>query len=456
VFVRRPLPPRRLSRRRYLLAFSAAAVAFIVAMAVAWHLAALSPRARNAPERAPGEETTIAVLPFATSGVGREYFGEGVAEDIAASLARIHGLAVVARNSSFRFRASGEDLARAGKALGARYVLTGSVGPVSSSVRIGVTLVDAENGVRVWSEKADWPKGGLFDVRQAIVDAVAHRFVAEPDRLQEDTTRGTPTPDLDSYDRYLLARHLLRRRGESDRPGAAVLAARRLLERAVAEQADYAPYYSALSETYRAAYAERMHHPALDDEYGRRTALERALRLATRAVSLDSNSSQAWAQLGWVLRWRPPPEDAIAAFERAQVLDSRAVDARIAEPLIFAGRAVEAVPVIERAMRLDPFASPETLASLGHAYYMVGDYGKAVDVLRGCVQRASKNAFCHRLLAAAYSQTGRQWEAVSNAAEAIHEDPGWTIGTVVRAGLYRRQADLDQLVSGYRRAGLPE
>jgi len=443
-------------RRRYLLAFSAAAVAFIVAMAVAWHLAALSPGARNASERTPGKEATIAVLPFATSSIGREYFGEGVAEDIATALAKIHGLAVVARNSSFRFRASGEDLARAGKALGARYVLAGSVGPVSSSVRIGVTLVDAETGVRIWSEKADWPKGGLFDVRHAIVDAVAHRFVAEPDGMQGDTAHGAPTPDLDSYDRYLLARHLLRRRGESDRPGAAVLAARRLLERAVAEQADYAPYYSALSETYRAAYAERMHHPALDDEFGRRTALERALQLATRAVSLDSNSSRAWAQLGRVLRWRPPPEDAIAAFEHAQVLDPRAVDARIAEPLIFAGRAVEAVPIIERAMRLDPFASPETFASLGHAYYMVGDYGKAIEVLKTCVQRAPVSAFCHRLLAAAYSQTGRQDEAVKHAAEAISEDPGWTVGAVARAGLYRRPADLEQLVAGYRMAGLPE
>jgi len=445
------------SRRRYLLAFSAAAVAFIVAMAIAWHLAALSPRARTAPERAAGEKTVIAVLPFAATGVGREYFGEGVAENIATALARFHGLAVVARDSSFRYRASGEDLARAGQALGARYVLTGNVGPVTSNVRIAVTLVDAENGVRVWSEKADWPSGGLFDVQRAIVDGVADRlFAAKPGRVQPEAARRAPNPTLDSYDRYLLARHLLRRRGESGRPGAAVLAARRLLERAVAEQPDYPPYYVALSETYRAAYAERMRHPALDGEFGHRPALDRASQLAAHAVSLDAGSAEAWTQLGWVLRWRPPPEDAIAAFERAQVLDPNVVDARIAEPLIFAGRAVEAVPIVERAMRHDPFASPETLASLGHAYYMVGDYGKAIDVLRVCVQRAPRNAFCYRLLAAAYSQTGRQWEAVSNAAEAIREDPGWTIGAVVGAGIYRRQADLDQVITGYRKAGLPE
>jgi TolB-like protein/cytochrome c-type biogenesis protein CcmH/NrfG len=443
-------------RRRYLLAFSAAALAFIVAMAIAWQLAALSPRTRNAPERAPGEKTTIAVLPFAASGVGQEHFGEGMAEDIAAALANYQSLAVVAPNSSFRYRARGGDPMRAGKALGARYVLTGSVAHPAPNVRIAATLVDAASGAHVWSEEIDWPANGLSDVQFAIVDGIAQRLAAESDRVQGEGIRRTPLPSIASYDRYLLARHLLRRHGETDRPGAAVLAARQLLERAVAEQADFAPYYSALSETYRAAYAERMHDPALDNEFGSRVAIDRAAQLAGRAVSLDMESFQAWAQLGWVLRWRPPFEDSIAAFERARSLNPNVVDARAGEPLVFAGRAVEAVPIIERAMRLDPLASPETLASLGHAYYMVGDYGKAIDALTVCVQRAPTSAFCHRLLAAAYSQTGRQEEAVFQAAEAMRENPGWTIGAAVRASLYQRRADLDHLVTGYRKAGFPE
>jgi Tfp pilus assembly protein PilF len=72
------------------------------------------------------------------------------------------------------------------------------------------------------------------------------------------------------------------------------------------------------------------------------------------------------------------------------------------------------------------------------------------------VQRAPTSAFCHRLLAAAYSQTGRQEEAVFQAAEAMRENPGWTIGAAVRASLYQRRADLDHLVTGYRKAGFPE
>jgi len=307
----------------------------------------------------------------------------------------------------------------------------------------------------VWSERIDWPANGFFDAQFGIVDWVAGKLAAEEDRTRLRVGRRAPHANLLAYDRYLLARELLHRRGETDRPGAAVLAARRLLERAVAAETGFAPYYAMLSETYRAAFAEPMHHPALDGEYGSRRAIERAYTLAARAVALDDDSAASWAQLGWVLRWRGSPEEAIAAFERARELNPNVVDARAGDALILAGRAVEAVPIIERALRLDPFAAPETLASLGHAYYLLGDYGRAAEALKTCAQRAPRYAYCHRLLAAAYAETGRQLEAAHHAREAILENPEWTIAATRAAG-YRRGADLDRVVSGYRKAGLPE
>lgn len=431
-------------------------MAFIVAMAIAWQLAALSPRAHGAPERIAGARTTIAVLPFAASGADQEYLGDGVAEDIAAALARYHALAVIARSSSFHFGAGAEEAAHAGKALGARYVLAGSVRHDAANAHVTATLVDAASGARVWTKRIDGRKDDLLAARTAIVDGVAEALVYESDRAQAaDGRRGAPASS-EAYDRELLARQLIRRRGESDHPGAAVLAARRLLERAVTEQPDYAPVYSALSETYRAAFVEHMRHPALDGEFGSRDAIERAYRLAARAVALDAGSADAWAQLGWVLRWRLQLEDAIAAFERAHALNPNIVDARLGEPLVLAGRAVEAVPIIERAMRLDPLASPETIRSLGHAYYLLGDYGKAIDVLARCVQRVPEFASCHRLLAAAYFQAGRRDAAAGHVAAAMRAAPEWTIGTGALTMPYRRQEDLDRVVAGLRGAGFPQ
>ncbi len=455
-FVRRPLPLRRVPRRRQLLSVSAGAVAFVIALAVAWHLAALTPRGRSVPERAPGARTIVAVLPFADADRGQQYFGDGVAEDIAAALARYRGLAVIARNSSDRYGATRHDAVRAGRALGARYVVTGSVRHDAENTHIIATLTDATHGTRVWSERINWPVDGFFDAQRAIVDGIVEQLGAGADGLKPGAARSAMRPSLAAYDRFLLARQLLQRRGESDRPGAAVLAARRLLERALAEHPGFAPFYSTLAETYRIAYAERMRHPALDGEFGDRSTLDRAVDLATRATSLDDDSAEAWAELGWILRWRPPLDDSIAAFERARTINPGVVDPRVGEPLVLAGRAVEAVPIIEQAMRLDPLAAPETIATLGHAYYLLGDYGKAIDVLVACVRTAPRSAFCHRLLAAAYSQMGRDDEAARHAAEAMRDSPGWTITAVARAGSYRRQEDLERIVSGYRKAGLPE
>ena len=453
VFARRPLPPRRVPRRRYLVAVSAGAVALIVALAIAWQLAALSARTRSAPDPQ-GSVTTLAVLPFASPGAGRAYLGEGFAEDIAGALARYSDLAVIATHSSFRYGALEPNPARAGRALGARYVLTGSVEHDTATAHIRATLTDTVDGTRVWSERIDWPANGFFEAQFGVVDWVASRLAA--DHASPQGGRRVPHARLLGYDRYLLARELLRRRGESDHPGAAVLAARQLLERAVATEPGFAPYYALLSETYRAGYAEPMRHPALDAERGSRSAIERAHQFASRAVALDGDSAAAWAQLGWVLRWRGLPDEAIAAFERARELNPNVVDARAGEPLIRAGRAVEAVPIIERALRLDPFAAPATLASLGHAHYLLGDYGKAADALAACVQRAPGFAFCHRLLAAAYAETGRQAEAARHAREAMRENPHWTISADARAGIYRRSEDRERVVAGYRKAGLPE
>jgi len=455
VFARRPLPPRRVPRRRYLIAVGAGALALIVALAIAWQLAALNARTRSAPEGGRGGPTTLAVLPFSSPGAGRAYLGKGFAEDIASALARYSGLAVIATHSSFRY-ADEPNPARAGRALGARYVLTGSVAHGTATAHIRATLIDTTDGARVWSERIDWPATGFFEAQFGIADRVAGRLAAGSDRAGPGDGRRMPHANLPAYDRYLLARELLRRRGESDRPGAAVLAARHLLERAVAADPGFAPYYALLSETHRAAYAEPMRHPALDPERGSRSAIEFAHQLASRAAALDGNSAAVWTQLGWVLHWRGLPDEAIAAFERARALDPSVVDARAGEPLIRVGRAVEAVPIIERALRLDPFAAPETLASLGHAYYLLGDSGKAAEALAACVQRAPGFAFCHRLLAAAFAETGRQAEAARHAREAMRENPRWTIAADARAGVYRRSEDRQRVVAGYRKAGLPE
>jgi TolB-like protein len=219
-FARRPLPSRRVPRRRYFVSFSAAALTFIVALATAWPLAALKPGVRSGPEYASSEPSTLAALPFTVSARDQEYFSEGLAEDFAAALSRYDGLAVTSRNASLRPGTSEEDLANTGRMLGARDVLAGSARRGATSVHVTATLVDTATGAQAATERIDRPPSELLAARAAIVAGIAERLLGNTDRARVRENRPAPPITPDAYDRFLLARLPPARRPGAYRRGA--------------------------------------------------------------------------------------------------------------------------------------------------------------------------------------------------------------------------------------------
>jgi TolB-like protein len=103
------------------------------------------------------DKPSVAVLPFSnlSGDPEQEYFAEGMVEDIIAGLSRIKWLFVVARNSSFGFKGMAVDAKRAGRELGVRYLLQGSVRKEGSRVRISAQMIEAETGGHLWTERFD-------------------------------------------------------------------------------------------------------------------------------------------------------------------------------------------------------------------------------------------------------------------------------------------------------------
>jgi adenylate cyclase len=124
--------------------------------------------------------------------------------------------------------------------------------------------------------------------------------------------------------------------------------------------------------------------------------------------------------------------------------------------LIFAGEPARALEVLEAIIRLDPFAPSPTFGLMGLANYMLKRYGDAVHWLRECISRQPSQLWPHVWLAGAYAQPGQLEEAKAEAAEVLRINPGFTIESLKRVLVCKDPKDLEHLIDGVRKAGLPE
>ena len=164
------------------------------------------------------DRPSIAVLPFTNMGgdVEQDYFADGMVEDIITGLARIKWLFVIARNSSFAYKGRSVDVKQAGRELGVRYILEGSVRKASSRVRVTGQLIEAETGRHVWADRYDRTLEDVFALQDELTMSVVAAI--EPSLRQAEIERvKRKRPDsLDAYD-LVLQRPPARLSGDAGR-----------------------------------------------------------------------------------------------------------------------------------------------------------------------------------------------------------------------------------------------
>lgn len=230
----------------------------------------------------PVDPHSIAVLPFANLSPDPDdaYFADGLAEELRNVIARIDGLKVTSRSSSFQFRDGSTGAAEISKRLGVAYLLEGSVRRQGDEVRITVQLVDAASERQLWSNTYERGLGDIFGVQQEISQAVAD---ALGDSLGVREVQVAPsTQDLQAYEMYLRGRQLFMQRGAN------LPAARDLLEKAVGRDPDFADAWAALAGTW---YVWRSYAPEPD---GVDTFVQ-AEKAANAALALDPEHAAALA-----------------------------------------------------------------------------------------------------------------------------------------------------------------
>lgn len=165
---------------------------------------AASPAPTVAAARPAAPATSIAVLPFVnmSSDTDNEFFSDGLSEEILNSLARIDGLQVVGRTSSFQFKGKNQDLRRIGETLGVASVLEGSVRREGERARITAQLIRASDGIHLWSQTYDRTLSDTLAVQLDIAENVAAALDVLLDDTQRERMRLAGVKNVDAFIHY--------------------------------------------------------------------------------------------------------------------------------------------------------------------------------------------------------------------------------------------------------------
>jgi TolB-like protein/Tfp pilus assembly protein PilF len=358
--------------------------------------AVVAERAVSAPQ---ANAISIAVLPFAnmSGDVDQEFFADGMTEEITAALAKVPNLRVVARTSSFQFKAQNQDLRVVGQALGTNHLIEGSVRRVGDRVRITAQLIKVDDGTHLWSETYDRQLTDIFAIQEDIATAIAGALRVPLGLQQGDTLVSSRTIDPESYQQFLRARMILRNRGPQgsqqstvqDRYAGAVA----MLEQVVARDPGYAPAWALLSmmtsdrNKKEAAAREAIRlDPRNAAGYGA-LALSGVFGLGNfasyedlyrKALALDPDEPEVLNLLASLLTSTGRIKEALSIRERLRTVEPfiPQYNNHIANLMLIEGQNQAAIAILEAL----PAASRFNV-TLAHAYAAEGRYGEAADTL---------------------------------------------------------------------------
>jgi TolB-like protein/tetratricopeptide (TPR) repeat protein len=354
-----------------------------------------------------GTEVTgksIAVLPFVdlSQTKDQEYFCDGISEEILDALAKVEGLRVVARTSSFSFKGKNADVSEIGQKLNVQNVLEGSLRREGNRIRITAQLINAHNGFHIWSETFERELQGVFavqdEITRSIVDALKIKLAVAPPAHPEQNT--------EAYDLYLQGL-----------------------------------YFSNKS----------------DEEQ-----LRKALSLFQRALDKDPTLSRAWTGIAKAWYWLADaylkPLEAYPTVESAatKALELNERDAEAHCYLSEAKRVLHwdlngAQRELKRALEIDPNSSSAHLFS-AYLHLCSGDLEQVPKELHEAERLDPLSAVVSDLLASVYIDLDRLEDAVAAAKRTLTIDPNYNYVEPTLARVYRELGKLDDALTIYLRA----
>jgi len=405
---------------------------------------------------------SIAVLPFVDISQAKDqaYLCEGLSEEILNALAKVEGLRVAARTSSFAFAGKNADIGEVATKLNVENVLEGSLRREENRIRITVQLISARDGFHIWSETFDREVQGVFaiqdEITRSVVDALKIKLALAP---------AAPSgQDTEAYDLYLQGLYFSNKSGEKD-----LRKSLSLFQRALDKDPNFARAWTGVAkvwlyladayikplEAYPVAEAAAVNALRLNERDAEAHCFlghskevlewdaERMFTETSRALEIDPNSSIAHVWLGDVLlRHRGDAKGALAEYRKAVQLDP--LSAIVADALcgasVMIGDLDEAIAQGKQTLKLDPNYTYLD-SNLANAYREKGLFSEAIELyLQGEQSTQSPSGG----LAITYARAGRVEDAEHKLSQLLERRKTQYVPASTIAYVYAALANKDE------------
>ncbi len=388
----------------------------------------------------------IAVLPFEdfSAGSDKGYLSDAVAEGIITELARSKTYAVIARNSSFRYRDQQVDARQIADELGVHYLLEGSQQKNGDRLKVTAQLLNARDGSHLWANTYNREIGDLFVVQEEIIRTLADRVGRRIER---------PLPKSDAAQVSALHYHLM---GIAEIRKTYSAAGNELLRQfsLKAIEADPSAQFGYIGMAWHYRNDAVFWHK---QENNPDEALKRATEYADKAILLAPDDANAHSVRARIHAEAGEVEQALVRYDQAIALNPSNSDTLVgsAGVLLNVGRTDEAIDRIERANGIDPFHPDWFHWDMGWALYEKNDCGAALTAMRK-MSRIPSGA--HRMLAGIHACLGNKREAKEALAVFLKDSPGDSIGKQRKQWekVWTAPGSLERWIEHMRIAGLPE
>ena len=372
-------------------------------------------------------DRSIAVLPFTDLSPAGDnaYFSDGLSEALMDSLARIPGLTVASRTSSFAFREAGPSVAEVASALQVANLLEGSVRKSGNELKISARLLDGRSGRPLWSQTFDANMEDIFSVQETISVSIADALKIK--LLGSESLVEIPTQDQAAYEDYLRGREQLRRAGTATNLERAIGYFEKALARDSQMSQALAGICSAHWEMYLLTRERALADEAIeacmyaqgagDSSVEVMVALGSlyrgigdhgyALSMFQSALEISPNDAEVNSGLGSTLRAMGDLDEAVRLQRRAIELDPAywRYYWNLGATLVELGQLEAAVKKFRHAIRLEP-GSPVPYNSLGGVYWLQGEFLRAADAFRESIRRDPEQMYAYSNAGTLYFYSG--------------------------------------------------
>ena len=296
-------------------------------------------------ESAVMKKPSIAILPFinVSDDPDKEYFCDGITEELINRLASVKDMRVISRTSAFYFKDKGFDLRAIGEKLGVDNVLEGSVRVSGNQLRISAQLIKVADDSHLWADTYDREMKDIFDTQENLAQEIACSLKSQLGCKQDNVFAKRYTENVEAYNLYLKGLFLSN-------------------QMKVAKAIDYFSQAIALDPKFALAYvgqADAYHEMAFHFDNSVRDLYLNAKEAAKKAIEIDENLGEAYASLGFInLRHEWDWKGAEEYLKRAVELNpNNALSHRKYSSLLRAvGRVNESLFEIKEALKLDPLS----------------------------------------------------------------------------------------------------